>query len=271
MAKYKYGFIGAGRMATALASGLVEAKLAAANEVIASDPSEAVRAVFAEQVAGCQVVADNSEVATQSDTVVLAVKPQVMANVLPDLPQTAASGPLYVSIAAGVPLAKLEAGLGESARVVRVMPNTPCLVGQGASGYAGGSRAAADDLEKVAALLQAVGIAFQLPEYLLDAVTGLSGSGPAFVYTMIEAMSDGGVLAGLPRNVAHQLAYQTVLGAAQMVATTGQHPAELRDAVTSPGGTTIAGLEALEQGGMRAAVVAAVKAATNRSRELGQQ
>ncbi|WP_425397980.1 pyrroline-5-carboxylate reductase [Aeoliella sp.] len=271
MANYKYGFIGAGRMATALACGLVEAKLATPAEIVASDPSEAGRAAFAEQVAGCTVETNNTKVSTSSATVVLAVKPQAMTAVLAGLGETAANGPLFVSIAAGVTLEKLEAGLGGDARVVRVMPNTPCLVGRGASGYAGGSRATADDLKRVADLLEAVGIALELPEHLLDAVTGLSGSGPAFVYTMIEALSDGGVLAGLPRNVAHQLAVQTVLGAAQMVATTGQHPAELRDAVTSPGGTTIAGLEALEQGGMRAAVVAAVKAATSRSRELGQQ
>ncbi|MCO6047513.1 pyrroline-5-carboxylate reductase [Aeoliella sp. ICT_H6.2] len=271
MAKYKYGFIGAGRMATALATGLVEAQLATADEIIASDPSEAGRAAFAQQVAGCTVDADNAKVSTGSEIVVLSVKPQMMAKVLANLPKSAECTPLFVSIAAGVPLVKLETGLGSSARVVRVMPNTPCLVGRGASGYAGGNHATADDLKCVSELLEAVGIAIELPEYLLDAVTGLSGSGPAFVYTMIEAMSDGGVLAGLPRQVAHQLAVQTVLGSAQMVASTGEHPAALRDAVTSPGGTTIAGLEALEQGGLRAAVVAAVKAAANRSCELGKQ
>jgi pyrroline-5-carboxylate reductase len=266
----KYGFIGAGRMATALAGGLVEAGLAKPEEIIASDPNDAMRHAFAERIGPQSVTADNAEVARDALTIILAVKPQVMPAVLEGLKVGSKSGPLFVSIAAGIPLAKLEAGLGKAARVVRVMPNTPSLVGRGASAYAAGKNAAADDLQAVKSLLESVGIAFEVPEYLLDAVTGLSGSGPAFVYTMIEAMSDGGVLAGLPREIAHKLAAQTVLGSAEMVLATGQHPAELREAVTSPGGTTIAGLEALEQGGLRAAVLAAVKAAANRSRELGQ-
>lgn len=268
--KKKYGFIGAGRMASALAGGLIEAGLATTDEILASDPSDAMRHAFAERVGPGSVTSDNAEVARDADTLILAVKPQVMPAVLEALKVGSKPGPLFVSIAAGVPLAKLETGLGKAARVVRVMPNTPCLVGRGASGYSAGKLATSDDLQAVKTLLESVGIAFEVPETLLDAVTGLSGSGPAFVYTMIEAMSDGGVLAGLPRDIAHKLAAQTVLGSAQMVLATGQHPAELREAVTSPGGTTIAGLEALEQGGLRAAVLAAVKAAANRSRELGQ-
>lgn len=271
MASYKYGFIGAGRMATALAGGVIEAKLAAGDQIAASDPDQQVRNRFAEQVKGAELGADNAAVAAESETLILAVKPQVMAAALASLGEVDGEGPLVVSVAAGVPIARLEAGLGNGARVVRVMPNTPALVGRGASAFAGGTHAADADLRTVEQLLSAVGEAFAVPEKLLDAVTGLSGSGPAFVYTMIEALSDGGVLAGLPRDTAHRLAAQTVAGAAEMVLATGQHPAELREAVTSPGGTTIAGLEALETHGVRAALIAAVKAAANRSRELGEQ
>lgn len=271
MAKYEYGFVGAGRMATALAGGIIEAGIAAGRHIIASDPSQAVRESFSKAVPDAELTTDNLSVAGSASTVILAVKPQVMPMVLESLRAASGGNPLFVSIAAGVPLGKLEAALSETARVVRVMPNTPCLVRRGASGYSGGRNATDDDLQLVNQLFSAVGLAFELPEHLLDAVTGLSGSGPAFVYTMIEAMSDGGVLAGLPRDVAHRLATQTVAGAAEMVLRTGSHPAELRDAVTSPGGTTIAGLEAMEQAGMRAAVIAAVKAAALRSRELGER
>ncbi len=270
MATYKYGFVGAGRMATALAGALVEAGLVEGRELVASDPNSDVRLAFSAAVPGAVIGGENNKVFSSADTVVLAVKPQVMADVLSDFSVERGVEPLVVSIAAGVPLAKIETALGPSARVVRVMPNTPCLVGLGASGYSGGRQATAADLTAVGDMLSAVGVAVELPERLLDAVTGLSGSGPAFVYTMIEALSDGGVAAGLPRDVAHLLAAQTVAGAAQMVLATDRHPAQLREAVTSPGGTTTAGLEALEQAGMRAAFVAAVKAAAARSRELGQ-
>ena len=269
-ASYRFGFIGAGRMATALAGGLVKSALAQPAEIIASDPAVATREAFAAAVPGTKLAATNTEVATESETLILAVKPQVMPEVLSGLAPAVSGSSLVVSIAAGIPLATLEAGLPAGTRVVRVMPNTPCLIGQGASGYSGGQHASDADMQLVDRLLAAVGIAIALPESSLDAVTGLSGSGPAFVYTMIEAMSDGGVLAGLPRDVAHRLATQTVAGAADMVLETGVHPAELREAVTSPAGTTIAGLEALEQGGMRAAVIAAVKAATFRSQHLGE-
>src|SRR5207244_7402529 len=163
----------------------------------------------------------------------------------------------------------LAEGLGSERRLVRVMPNTPCLVAASASGYAPGEAATTEDINLVDRLLNAVGRAFRLPEHLLDAVTGLSGSGPAFIYVIIEAMSDGGVRMGLPRDVATALAAQTVFGAAKMVLETGAHPAVLKDMVASPGGTTIAGLHALERGGLRAALIDAVEAATKRSAELG--
>ncbi|MEX0716428.1 MAG: pyrroline-5-carboxylate reductase, partial [Planctomycetaceae bacterium] len=208
--------------------------------------------------------------AVEADVIVLAVKPQHMAEALSQLAGHLHETQLVVSIAAGVPIATIAQSLGENVRIVRVMPNTPALVGAGASAFALGGAATADDAELAERLFATVGIAVRVPEDLLDAVTGLSGSGPAYVYQAIEALSDGGVRVGLPRDVATKLAAQTVLGAARMVLDTGEHPAALKDAVTSPGGTTIAGLHALEQGGLRKCLIDAVVAATARSRELGQ-
>jgi pyrroline-5-carboxylate reductase len=192
-----------------------------------------------------------------------------MGDVLGELRGRVTTRHLVVSVAAGIPLAAIASGLGPGPRLVRVMPNTPCLIGQGASAYCLGPGATAADGELVGRLLSAVGRAYVVPEKLLDAVTGLSGSGPAFVYVMIEALSDGGVRMGLPRDVATTLAAQTVRGAAEMVLASGEHPAVLKDRVASPGGTTIAGLQALESGAVRAALIAAVEAATRRSVELG--
>lgn len=264
----RFGFIGAGRMATALASGWLAAGLAARESIVASDPSPAAAAEFT-RATGCRTLDNNLDAASAADVLVLAVKPQHAGPVLEGLRGKRAAGKLVVSIMAGVPLAALSAGLGPGCRLVRVMPNTPCLVGQGASGYCLGAGATAADGELVGRLLSAVGRAVEVPESLLDAVTGLSGSGPAFVFVMIEALSDGGVRMGLPRDVALLLAAQTVKGAAELVLGTGQHPGLLKDQVASPGGTTIAGLKALEAGGLRHALMAAVEAATLRSQELG--
>ena len=200
--------------------------------------------------------------------IVLAVKPQNVPAVLADLRGRIGGEKLLISIVAGVRLAVLADGLGDG-RLARVMPNMPCLVGASASAYSLGPSATAADGELVAKLLGAVGRAFAVEERLLDAVTGLSGSGPAFVFVMIEALADGGVRMGLPRTVATALAAQTCQGAAAMVLATGEHPAALKDRVASPGGTTIAGLQALEAGGLRAALMAAVEAATRRAVELG--
>lgn len=266
----RVAFVGAGRMATALAKGFLNAGLVRADQLVASDPFEAARHEFA-RITSARTVESNAEAVQGSQVVLLAVKPQQMPDVLDALRGKLAADQLVISIAAGVPLSAISKHLGDGPRLVRVMPNTPCLVGSGASAFCLGSGATPADGELVARLLSAVGRAVQVPEKLLDAVTGLSGSGPAFVYVMIEALSDGGVNMGLPRDVATTLAAQTVLGAAQMVLTTNQHPGVLKDQVASPGGTTIAGLQALEEHGLRAALMAAVEAATLRSIELGQQ
>lgn len=267
MVEQTIGFIGAGQMARALAQGFVESRRVRPDRIFAADPSEVALAQFAQLVDGARTATTNDQVVAKADVVFLAVKPQQMATVLAEI-GARASGKLVVSIAAGVPLKRLLDGLA-GARVVRVMPNTPCLVGQSASAYALGPNATAEDGELVGGLLAAVGKAYQVDEKLLDPVTGLSGSGPAFVYTVIEALADGGVRMGLPRDVAMALAAQTVKGAAEMVLSSGEHPAVLKDRVASPGGTTIAGLQALENGGLRAALINAVEAATKRSVELG--
>jgi pyrroline-5-carboxylate reductase len=250
-----------------LAQGVLRSGKTPADAMLASDPVESARVRFAETT-GVRTTADNLEVVAAADVVVLAVKPQQLGGVLRQLSGKLADDKLAVSIVAGVRLAALEQGLGAGVRVVRVMPNTPCLVGQGASAYSVGSAAVAADAAMVHDMLASVGLALQLEEKLLDAVTGLSGSGPAFAYVMIDALADGGVRMGLPRPAALQLAAQTLRGAADMVLTTGEHPGVLKDRVASPGGTTIAGLAALEAAGLRAALIAAVEAATTRSKEL---
>ncbi len=264
------GFLGAGQMATALAAGWARAGLLDLPRCRAADPYPEARDRFT-TATGVKAVATNAEVVAGCDVLVLAVKPQVMATVLAEARPHVAQRHLVVSIAAGVTLKTLSDGLGPAPRLVRVMPNTPCLVGASASAYAAGPTATPDDVSLVGRLFAAVGKAFALPEHLLDAVTGLSGSGPAYIYVLIEALADGGVRVGLPRDVAQALAAQTVLGAARMVLETGQHPAALKDAVASPGGTTIAGLHALERAGFRAALMDAVEAATNKSLELGRR
>lgn len=262
------GFLGAGKMATALARGWLSAGLIAADRTLASDPVPAARDAFSRDTS-LKATTDNREVVTASDLLVLAVKPQSMAALLAEIKPHVTERHLVVSIAAGITLKQIGEALGNR-RLVRVMPNTPCLVNASASGYSPGQAATADDAALVERLLNAVGRAYRVPEHLLDAVTGLSGSGPAFVYVMIEALSDGGVRVGLPRDVATALAAQMVLGSAKMVLETGMHTGALKDMVTSPGGTTIAGLHALERGGLRAALMDAVEAATKRSAELGK-
>jgi pyrroline-5-carboxylate reductase len=263
------GFLGAGKMATALASGLVRAGITTRDLIIASDLSQQARASFAESI-GAKTTALNLEVTKGCQVLVVAVKPDQVENLLKEISPALNDKHLVISIAAGISLASMEAALWPGTRVVRVMPNTPALVGASASAFALGKFATAEDAALVTRLFSAVGSAYQVNETLLDAVTGLSGSGPAFVYMVIEALSDGGVAAGLPREVATKLAAQTVLGGAKMVLETGIHPGALKDQVTSPGGTTIEGVHELEKAGLRAALMNAVRAASDKAKRLGQ-
>ncbi len=269
MLEQTIGFVGAGQMATALGQGFVRAELTGGDRLLAADPVTEATERFSEAT-GASIAEGNLDLVGRADVVFLAVKPQQIGAVLEEIRPALTPEKLVVSIAAGVPIGVMSAALGEQARLVRVMPNTPCLVGRGACGFCLGEAATESDAALVDKLLSAVGIAYRVPEKLMDAVTGLSGSGPAFVYTIIEALSDGGVRMGLPRNIATALAAQTVAGAAEVVLTTGEHTGALKDRVTSPGGTTIAGIQVLEEGGLRAALMAAVEAATERSIELGQ-
>ena len=266
----KIGFIGGGQMARALGTGFFRAGLIPCEQMTVFDVSPDAACQFTEALPGARSNDSSRQLCRESDVVILAVKPQHMPAVLSEIAEEASDKTLIVSIAAGIGLAQIESALPES-RVVRVMPNTPCLVGAGAAGFALGTKATREDGQLVEELLSAVGIAVPTPEPLLDAVTGLSGSGPAYVFMAIDALSDGGVKAGLPRATASKLAAQTVLGAAKMVLETGEHPAVLKDRVASPGGTTIAGIHALEAGGFRASLVDAVGAATERSRELSEE
>ncbi|MEN1681400.1 MAG: pyrroline-5-carboxylate reductase [Planctomycetota bacterium] len=261
--------LGAGKMATALVQGIVEAGLIPQASVVASDPNPAAIGAFV-QATGAAQAATNAEAAAKADVVLIAVKPQHLPAVLAEIADALPAGALVVSVAAGVTLTQLSAGLPIRTRAIRVMPNTPCLIGRGASVFARGPGATDADAELVAALLGSVGYASEAPESQLDAVTGLSGSGPAYVYAVIQALGDAGVREGLPRALASELAARTVAGAAEMVLQTGEHPSLLAEAVTSPGGTTAAGLAALSEHNLQHALAEAVHAATNRSRELGQ-
>lgn len=264
----RVGFLGGGAMAEALVGGLVAAGVGP-ERICAADPDPARRKHLEERL-GIATHADNQAAVADRDVVVLAVKPGMVETALASagtLP--GGDGPLWISIAAGVPLARLAAALPGDARIVRAMPNTPALVQTGATALCANACASADDLALATALFEGVGLCWIAPdESLLDAVTGLSGSGPAYVFVFLEALADAGVRVGLPRDAASRLAVQTVLGAARLASESGRHPAQLKDQVTSPGGTTIAGLERLEAGGLRAAVYEAVAAATRRSREL---
>jgi pyrroline-5-carboxylate reductase len=265
----RIGVIGAGKIGGAIARGIIRAGLAAKDQVTASDVSAELRRAITEEL-GIEATLDNGALCDFADIVILAVKPQIVDGVVRQIAKKLGSSKLLVSVAAGVPLSRIEANLEPGARVVRVMPNIACVVGAGAAGYAGGAHATAKDLEYVDSILKSFGVAMPVEERYLDAVTGLSGSGPAFVFLFMEALADGGVQAGLARDVALKLAMQTVYGAARMALETSKHLGELKDEVASPGGTTIAGIYALEKRGFRGAVMEAVVDATKRSKELGQ-
>ena len=268
MGGLRVGFVGAGMMAEAIAGGLDAAGVAKFADMSASNRTQPRLDVFASW--GVTPRASNSEVAQNCDVIFISVKPYTVAQVLEEMRPVLSKDTLVVSVAAGVTIATMEAAAGPGVPVVRVMPNTPCLVGCVAAGMAAGTHCEPSHTETVSKLFNAIGKIHEVKESLLNAVTGVSGSGPAYIFQVIEAMSDGGVLAGLPRNIATDLAAQTVMGAAKMVLETGEHPGALKDKVCSPGGTTIRAVHALERGGLRAAVVDAVLASAARSAELGR-
>jgi pyrroline-5-carboxylate reductase len=266
----KIGFIGAGNMAGALAKGLLATKRLKARDVWASDAEPRQLARFA-RAHGVGRAPDNATLVAETEVVVLAVKPQVMPAVLAEIRPQVTRHQLFVSIAAGIPTRRLEEGLGGRVRVVRAMPNTPSLVGHGVTVVVRGAHATGADERRAAELLGGVGEVVRVKdESLMDAVTGLSGSGPAYVYRFAEGLIAGAVAEGLSDAVARQLTYQTLRGAAVMLQETGRSPEELRAMVSSPGGTTLAGLGALDERGFVDAVAAGVAAATRRSRELGR-
>lgn len=269
LSEKKVGFLGGGNMAEAIVKGLLAGGVGS-SAIFVAEPLEARREFMRENY-GVEVSDDNHAVADRCEVIVLAVKPQVCLKALQGISGADLGGKLFISIMAGVKTEAIESALGGNVRVVRVMPNTPALVLESAAAISPGSRATAADLEVAGKIFDLLGVTCQVEEKLLDAVTGLSGSGPAYVFTFIEALSDAGVKNGLPRNVASMLAAQTVLGAAKMVLDGNEHPAVLREKVTSPGGTTIAGMHVLEQQAFRGAVISAVDAAVDRSKELGKQ
>jgi pyrroline-5-carboxylate reductase len=270
LASYTIGFIGAGNMAEAMIRGLTKGGHIAAERIIASGPRRERLDALAKQFA-IRVTTDNREVARGSNLVVLAVKPQILDRVLREVGDQLSADTLVVSIAAGIDTAAIEEAIAPGVRVVRAMPNTPALVGAAATAIAAGKLASPSDLATARALFDAVGITVVLDEAHLDAVTGLSGSGPAYIFLILEALADAGVKVGLSRRDALRLAAQTVMGSAKLLLDTDEHPGKLKDMVTSPGGTAISGLHTLEAGGLRTTLINAVEAATRRARELGDR
>jgi pyrroline-5-carboxylate reductase len=263
------GFVGSGNMGEALIRGLVVANVVPAKAVWASDV-RGDRLEELERKYGIQRAPNNPELVRQVDVAILAIKPQIMAAVLREIAPAVTKKKLLISLAAGVSTARLRAGLAREVRLIRVMPNTPALVLDGATAIAKAEGLEPDDLTTASEIFSAVGRVVVLEEELMDAVTGLSGSGPAYVALVIESLADGGVKMGLDRITAMALATQTVLGAARLLLETGMHPGALKDMVSSPGGTSIAGISALEEGGIRTTFIKAVERATQRSKELGQ-
>jgi pyrroline-5-carboxylate reductase len=262
-------FLGAGNMGGALIQGLRDKDILPPKSIWAADVRQE-RLKYLEDTHRINVTSDNQQAVGEADIIVLAVKPQQLDSLLAEIQPLVGESKLVISIAAGITLAHLQSRLGGKARIIRVMPNMPALVGAGMAALCSGKQARPEDLKLGEEVFGCVGETVVVKEDLMDAVTGLSGSGPAYVMVVIEALADAGVKLGLPRDTALQLAAQTVLGAAQLLKQKGLHPAQLRDMVASPGGTTIAGLCVLEQGGLRAALIEAVEAAARRSKELGK-
>jgi pyrroline-5-carboxylate reductase len=261
------GFVGAGNMAEAMIRGLLRGQDFAPGQIRASGPREE-RVNELREKYGIDATTDNHRAAS-AEIVVLSVKPQIMSRVLDDVAKTISADALVISIAAGVPVSIIQGRLAAGTRVVRAMPNTPALVDAAATAIAGGEHARDSDLADAKKIFDAIGLTVILDESQMDAVTGLSGSGPAYVFLILEALSDAGVKVGLSRRTSQLLAAQTLLGSAKLLLETNEHPGRLKDMVTSPGGTAITGLHTLEHGGVRTTLMNAVEAATRRSRELG--
>jgi pyrroline-5-carboxylate reductase len=264
----KIGFLGGGNMGEALIRGLVKTGLIPAGDLFASDVRDE-RLETLGRTHGIHTLSDNAQLVRQVDVVILAVKPQILAEVLDEI-ASATPGRLLISVAAGVSTDEIRRHLPPGTRLIRVMPNTPALVLEGATAIARAQGLAPGDLEVAQEIFTAVGQAVVLGEDLMDAVTGLSGSGPAYIALVVEALADGGVRVGLDRKTAMTLAIQTVLGSAKLLRETGAHPGQLKDMVTSPGGTAITGIHTLESGGLRRTLIDAVERATQRARELGR-
>ena len=265
----KIGFIGAGKMASAMIEGLLSKGLYKKDEIIASCKSQTTKDRVSKEL-GIEVTTDVASVFKSADIVVLAVKPNQIEGILTTNIEANSTKKLLISIAAGIKITTLEKYVPDS-RIIRVMPNVCCTVLESASSYTLGTKASKEDGEKVRGILEAIGMAFEIPEEKIDAVTGLSGSSPAYMFMVIEALADGGVLMGLPRDVAIKLAAQTMLGSAKTVLETGKHPDDLKDSVCSPGGTTIEGVKVLEDYGVRAAFISAVQASAEKSKEMGRE
>ena len=263
----KVAVIGGGKMGSIIAQALISRKLVPAKDIIVTD-IDAARLDFLRSSMQLKVSQNNEKAVKGADVIILAVKPQNMASTLAEISSAIDKSKIVISIAAGITTNFIENSLTKGVRVVRVMPNTPALVGAGATAVAKGSCAKAGDIKLTRAIFNSVGISVEVEEILMDAVTGLSGSGPAYCFLIIEALIDAGEQMGLPRDLAKQLASQTMLGAARLCLESDKQPAQLREMVTSPGGTTVAGLKALEEGQIRATILSAVEAATKRSKEL---
>lgn len=263
------GFVGYGNMAYAMVNGIVEQRIVPTENIIVSkrNISEEDKE---KNVNNIKIVRDNMEVAKNADILILAVKPNVFGEVLREIKDSIKKNAVVISIAAGITLSYIKENFGESIKIVRAMPNTPALVGEGMTGYALGSKLTNEELYYVELIFNSFGRSQLVDESLLDGVTAIAGSSPAYVYMMIEALADGGVLEGLPRNQAYIFAAQAVLGAAKMVLETEEHPGVLKDRVCSPGGTTIEAVSSLEKSGFRSAVIEAVKVCAQKSRELGK-
>jgi pyrroline-5-carboxylate reductase len=266
----KIGVIGGGKMGSALISGIISRDLIPAGNVTVSDVAKERREDL-KKTCGVNASDDNKKTVKDADIIILAVKPQNMAEILQETAGAFDKGKLIISIAAGISTPYIEGYLKKGVRVIRVMPNTPAMIGEGAAAITGGANATDEDMALPRYIFEALGITVFVKEDLMDAVTGLSGSGPAYGFVIIDALASAGVNMGLSRDVALKLAAQTLLGAAKLCLKGDKHPAELRDMVTSPGGTTIAGLKAMEEGKLRATLMAAVEAATLRSKELGKK